>query len=293
MPLPRIAIVPGPSAGEVADLLRRHDTIDVTAAGGREPAALVVAVGPADEFTADVILDPAAPLADQVARLWSDRLAPLTEHLADRASRRLGSPVLRPHDPARLVTARRLLRRLSDGLAGEGLDDGSWTYDHIGSTSVPGLLAKPFVDLQLGVSDLPAEGSPMDEVLWAAGFVPEPGARPDSPGVYRDHIADPGLAPARMYRKRLYLRPDPGQVAILHVRLLGSPWWSYTVLFRDWLRTDADGRAAYQEAKQRAAAEHANDADEDDYTRAKAGFLHRVRSAYERHGTASPYRVRR
>lgn len=92
----------------------------------------------------------------------------------------------------------------------------------------------------------------------------------------------PGLAPDEAYRKRLYFRADPAPPAILHVRTLGSPWWSYTVQFRDWLRAYPAGCRAYEQAKQQAAGAHAHDADFDDYTRAKASFFDQVQAEYER-----------
>lgn len=80
--------------------------------------------------------------------------------------------------------------------------------------------------------------------------------------------ADPAL-----YRKRLYVRPDPEEPAILHVRPLGGPWWSATTRFRDRLRADPAFRDAYAAVKDREARAHAEDDDYDDYTRAKSGFI--------------------
>ena len=56
--------------------------------------------------------------------------------------------------------------------------------------------------------------------------------------------------------------------------------------FRDWLRASPAGRRSYEKAKQRAAADHAHDADFDDYTRAKAAFFDQVQAEYEQ---AAPY----
>lgn len=279
----------GPGAQRLAELLRALDgdgLTDVVVSARPTVAGLVIGVG--DD--ADVAPDPAA---DAVARLWAERIGPFARRLAGRDRTGGAPPELLPHDPELLTAARRLLRRIGHGLAGEGLDDGSWTYDHIGSTAVPGIRAKRFVDLQLGVDPLPETGSAFDRVLLAAGYLPATGARPDSPGVYRDDVREPGLAPDDAYRKRLYVRPDPGLPSILHVRPLGGPWWSYTVLFRDWLRVDPDARTAYQAMKAAAAAKHAADADYDDYTRAKTAFFDRVRAEFERLGRTSPYRVRR
>jgi GrpB-like predicted nucleotidyltransferase (UPF0157 family) len=94
-------------------------------------------------------------------------------------------------------------------------------------------------------------------------------------------VKEPGLAPGGAYRKRLYVRPDPPAPAILHVRVLGAPWSSYTVQFRDWLRASPAARHDYEQAKEQAAATHAGDADFDDYTRAKGAFFDHVQAGYQ------------
>jgi GrpB-like predicted nucleotidyltransferase (UPF0157 family) len=281
----RVEVISGAFSAELAGRLREHDSaglLAVTVADRPGVAALVVAADQdcADRRGVDAVLAAGQPLGPQVDRLWADRLAPFAQHLAGITPMRLGPASLRPHDPGLPAAATRLLDRLRAALARRGLDDGRWTYDHIGSTAVPGLRAKRIIDVQIGVGSLPAEGSPADQVLEAAGFVAAAGSRPDSPGVYRDRVKDPGLAPDAAYRKRLYFRADPPLPAILHVRQLGAPWWSYTVQFRDWLRASPEGRRAYEHAKQQAADAHASDPDFDDYTRAKAAFFDRVHAAY-------------
>jgi GrpB-like predicted nucleotidyltransferase (UPF0157 family) len=182
-------------------------------------AGLVVSVGGRDAAGspgADVRLVADASLPDQVSRLWADRAGPLARRLAGIEPVPADPPVLAAHDPARAAAAARLLGRLRAGLRAAGLDDGTWTYGHIGSTAVPGLRAKPFVDLQVGVTGLPAPGSPAEDVMRGAGFQPTSGSRPDSPGVGRDGVLDPAAGvPEAMYRKRLYVRPDPAEPAIL------------------------------------------------------------------------------
>jgi GrpB-like predicted nucleotidyltransferase (UPF0157 family) len=294
----RIQVLSGPDADVVAGRLREQDNAGMLAVTvGDEPATVALVVGTRagaeDAGSADVVLDDRQPLVAQADRLWAQRLEPFARRMAGSGRARPGPPALRPHDPRLPDAAQRMLGRIRGGLTSRGLDDGRWTYDHIGSTAVPGLRAKPFIDLQLGAVSVPEEGSPVDDVLAAAGFVPARGARPDSPGVHWDEIRVPGLAPAEAYRKRLYVRYDPGQPAILHVRQLGAPWWSYTVQFRDWLRADPAGRRAYEEMKQRAADAHASDADFDGYTRAKTEFFDRVQAAYEQiapHHDAPPGR---
>ena len=282
----RIQVLSGPHADVVAGRLREQDSAGMlTVTVGDQPATVALVVGTragaGAARSADVLLDDRRPLMAQADRLWAERLAPFAHRMAGPGRARPGPPVLRPHDPRLPAAAQRMLGRIRGGLTGRGLDDGRWTYDHIGSTAVPALRAKPFIDLQLGAVRVPEEGSPVDGVLAAAGFVPALGARPDSPGVHRDEVRVPGLAPAEAYRKRLYVRYDPGQPAILHVRRLGAPWWSYTLQFRDWLRANPAGRRAYEEMKQRAADAHASDGDFDDYTRAKTAFFDRVQGEYE------------
>ncbi|TAL21208.1 MAG: GrpB family protein [Frankiales bacterium] len=92
--------------------------------------------------------------------------------------------------------------------------------DHVGSTSVPGLAAKPIVDVQVVVPDLEAAVEP----LVAAGYV----LRVREEG----HRVLKGEPPANVH---LYLPGDPEIEA--HLR------------FRDLLRTDPEARRRYEELK--------------------------------------------
>jgi len=286
----RIGVMPSADADKLASRLRERDSsglLSIVLGDSLATVALVVGIrsGSLDDQAADVLLDDSQPLTAQADWLWSERLSPFVRAMAGLADRKPGPPELREHDPQLPAAAARMLGRIRAGLTRGGLDDGRWTYDHIGSTAVPDLRAKRFIDLQIGLDPLPPEGSPVDEVLASAGFLPAKGARPDSPGVYRNGIKDSCLAPSDFYRKRLFFRSDPDLPSILHIRLLGSPWWSYTVQFRDWLRANQAGRRAYEQMKQRAAEAHANDADFDDYTRAKGAFFDLVQADYERTAT--------
>ncbi|HET7120869.1 MAG TPA: GrpB family protein [Solirubrobacterales bacterium] len=99
--------------------------------------------------------------------------------------------------------------------------------EHIGSTAVPGLGAKPIVDIQLSVED-PAEESYIPP-LEAAGYclrVREEGHR--------------------------MLRTADLDVH-LHVCAADSDWERRHLLFRDWLRRSAADRRLYEETKRRLA----------------------------------------
>ena len=113
-------------------------------------------------------------------------------------------------------------RRIVEALAASGI---AVDVEHIGSTSVPGLAAKPIVDVVVAVPDITAEEDYLDPLL-AAGYelrVREPGHR-----LVR--------TPARDVHVHVYRRGDP---AVDDYRLL-----------RDRLRSDAADRALYESVKQ-------------------------------------------
>ncbi|MBM7774504.1 GrpB-like predicted nucleotidyltransferase (UPF0157 family) [Actinokineospora baliensis] len=154
-----------------------------------------------------------------------------------------------------------------------GLGEG-FTWDHIGSTSVPGLAAKDVVDLQVGVPSLDDVGG-LAEAVLAAGFVDVALTVPGSPGVVRDAVRGRRRRGVR-WDKRLFASGDPGCRAILHVREIGSPWWGFTRAFRDLLRADAGVRGEYEQVKRDLTGVHAGDVDNDRYTVAKSVFFDRV-----------------
>ncbi|MFE7332165.1 GrpB family protein [Streptomyces sp. NPDC057565] len=120
----------------------------------------------------------------------------------------------------------------------EALGDAAARIDHIGSTSVPGLVAKPVIDIQISVASL----EPTDRFvvpLTGMGFV----YRADNPE-----------------RTKRYFREPPGQRRThLHVRQLGSFSQQFPLLFRDYLRCHATAAAEYAAVKRRCAAAFRND----------------------------------
>lgn len=107
------------------------------------------------------------------------------------------------------------------------LGDAGQRVEHVGSTAVPGLAAKPVIDIQVSVPDLAAEA------LYIAPL--------ERAGVqlrYRDN-------------QHRFFRPSPGRPWDVHVHVCAaeSPWERRHLLFRDYLRVSADARAAYTEAK--------------------------------------------
>jgi GrpB-like predicted nucleotidyltransferase (UPF0157 family) len=185
-----------------------------------------------------------------------------------------GAPVLPAYDPRWPDIASRLIAQLR-----QAAPDPDWTFDHIGSTAVPGLSAKNIIDLQVRVAHLPSCDE-LDRLIGPLGYVRARGARPESPGVFRDIPRGSEPASDDVWVKRLYLRPgDP--LTVLHIRRADSPFARYTIWFRDWLRAHEQERDRYAAVKMHLGAIHANDADYDDYTRDKTAYLDEVQPVFE------------
>lgn len=166
------------------------------------------------------------------------------------------------------------LRPALDGLS--GIEAAS--LEHIGSTAVPGLPAKPLLDLQLRISPLPGDDV-LCRRLEPLGYVRARGAQPDSPGVDRDLPRGSLAVEPAVWEKSLFWHE--GEQAILHVRRADSPWGLYTIWFRDWLRAVPDARDRYAAEKRRLSVEQIGKPDYDDYTRAKTDFFDQVQSEFE------------
>ena len=189
---------------------------------------------------ADVWIDtdrePAA-VAAQVTALWRDRLLPFEHNVRTRTVVRRPERVeLMERHEEWAATARRLAGRIARaaGDLGRGVE-------HIGSTAVSGLPAKPVIDLQLAVVGL-EDADALADALADAGFPP---LGPKQDTVVRDVDADPAR-----WAKRLHGGADPEVVVHLHVREHGSPGWRMALLLRDWLRAEAGERVAYAAQKQ-------------------------------------------
>lgn len=132
--------------------------------------------------------------------------------------------------------------------------------EHVGSTAVPGLAAKPVLDVMAPMRDLSAETvSAVVPVLSAAGwcFVP------------------PELDVAAPWRRFFVLPDAEGRRRVAHLHLLpeGHPRWRAQLKFRDALRADPALAAEYAEVKRRLAGEVT---DREEYTAGKTEFVRRV-----------------
>ena len=162
------------------------------------------------------------------------------------------APAVHPHDPRLLPAAETEQARLADVLA-PWLVDG---VEHVGSTAVPGLAAKPVIDLMASVRDLDEVVTQAGDVLAADGWCYVPPELDNHP-----------------YR-RFFVKPDEaGQHRIAHLHLIqaGHPRWAEQLAFRDALRRDGELARQYGELKKQLAERHADDREA--YTAAKAEFV--------------------
>jgi GrpB-like predicted nucleotidyltransferase (UPF0157 family) len=134
---------------------------------------------------------------------------------------------LAPYDPAWPSLFTRLEQRIRAALEGDVL-----LLEHVGSTSVPGLSAKPIIDIVLAVADSSDEAAYVER-LEQRGF--------------KLRIREPDW-----YEHRLLKSSDPN--ANLHVFSEGCEEIDRMILFRDWLRNHANDRLLYEEKKQELAA---------------------------------------
>lgn len=135
----------------------------------------------------------------------------------------------------------------------EVLGETALRIDHIGSTSIPGLAAKPVIDVQISVASF----EPLDVFripIESVGFV----FRANNPDLTKRYFRE------RSGERRTHI----------HVRRLGSWVERSVLLFRDYVRVHAEDAKRYVELKYRLAEEYLDD--RAGYTDAKAPFIWKV-----------------
>jgi GrpB-like predicted nucleotidyltransferase (UPF0157 family) len=136
---------------------------------------------------------------------------------------------------------------LLEDAIGEWLEGG---IHHVGSTAVPGLEAKPIIDILVGVRD-----------LQTARACFEPLAELDY--LYAPYLPD---------EMHWFCKPDPAhRTHHLHLVPFGSPRYHDELAFRDRLRGDPQLAAHYAALKRDLARRHPDDREA--YTAAKGEFI--------------------
>ncbi|WP_418276565.1 GrpB family protein [Isoptericola jiangsuensis] len=187
--------------------------------------------------------------ADEILTFRDDAAPPGASPWVDGAAPEHGLTLVE-HDPrwAQVFARTAAQIRAALGTAAIGVE-------HVGSTSVPGLPAKPIVDVDLTVAD-PDDEDAYVPALVAAGFVLR--------------VREPWWYGHRMFR-------GPGAPTNVHVFAPDGPETVRHRMFRDWLREHPEDRDLYRDTKL-AAAREANAAGEHvmQYNARKAGVIREI-----------------
>ena len=124
--------------------------------------------------------------------------------------------------------------------------------EHIGSTAIPGIPAKPILDIMAAVEDL-GQAEHLAPDLAMLGYV------------FRPHEEVPG--------REYFPRDDTDGKRTHHLSLVvkGSQFWEGQLLFRDVLRSDARAHREYANLKRKLAKQYHND--RPGYVEAKGPFV--------------------
>jgi GrpB-like predicted nucleotidyltransferase (UPF0157 family) len=123
--------------------------------------------------------------------------------------------------------------------------------EHVGSTAVPGLGAKPIIDMMIGVRSL-ADGEKCAKPLEGLGY--------ECKGEF-------GI-PGRLYFRKVEEGKRTHQI---HMVKVGSEFWERHLLFRNYLREHPEEARDYHELKVKLATEFGTDREA--YTEAKTEFI--------------------
>jgi GrpB-like predicted nucleotidyltransferase (UPF0157 family) len=132
------------------------------------------------------------------------------------------------------------------------LGDTALLIEHIGSTSVPGLAAKPIIDILVVVADSTDESAYLPQ-LEAAGYVLR--------------VREPEWNEHRMFR-------TPEKTVHVHLYSAGCREIERNLIFRDRLRQNSNDRKTYEQTKRALAAKEWNDMN--DYAAAKTAVIEAI-----------------
>ncbi len=153
---------------------------------------------------------------------------------------------------------------------------GEWAADiqHVGSTAIPGIAAKPIIDIAIHLRSL-LDGFKCITPLVELGY---------------ECLGEYGI-PGRIYFRKGTSTPLPGQshggvgrTHQIHMYETGHEQYEKQIVFRDYLRSRAEAAREYEGLKRELAVRHAGDLEA--YAMAKSDFVREVlrRARLERDG---------
>lgn len=138
--------------------------------------------------------------------------------------------------------------------------------EHIGSTAVPGLSAKPVIDMQVETTDLDRARMEVAPLLQARGY---------------EFIWRPSIGEAAPFYA-WFIKRDPSGQRTHHIHMVVPDRASEDrIRFRDHLRADPAAAARYETLKRDLALRYPNDRVA--YTREKTGFIRSCLDATHRY----------
>jgi GrpB-like predicted nucleotidyltransferase (UPF0157 family) len=133
------------------------------------------------------------------------------------------------------------------------LGEGVVQIEHIGSTSVPGLAAKPIIDIAVGVADF-EEAQAYVPVVESLGYTYEPAFEAELP------------------ERRFFWKGSPSlHTHHIHMAEPGSLEWIKPIVFRDYLREHSEEARQYQALKRDLAVRCGSDMEA--YVKGKTEFV--------------------
>jgi GrpB-like predicted nucleotidyltransferase (UPF0157 family) len=127
--------------------------------------------------------------------------------------------------------------------------------EHVGSTAVPDLGAKPIIDIMVGINRL-SDAKECIEPLKGIGYEYDPRYEVELP------------------ERRYFQKGQSSNHYHLHMVEVTSDFWERHLLFRDFLRTHPETGLQYQKLKQELAARYRTE--RETYTESKTSFIESV-----------------
>lgn len=159
--------------------------------------------------------------------------------------------ILSPYNPIWKQLFEQEKELLSTTLSGT-----DFTIEHIGSTSIENLDAKPVIDIMIGLTDFSKANDQVKKIV-PAGYQ------------YIDRYED------TMPYRRFFIKDQDGiRTHHIHMVQTGTEFWQRHLAFRDYLRQHPEEKLRYQELKQKLSQQEWNDVN--DYANAKTAFIREI-----------------
>ena len=167
--------------------------------------------------------------------------------------------VLGEYDPRWIEIFNKEKKAITDAI-GEYVE----SIEHIGSTAILGIKAKPEIDILIGVGDI-GKISPVIDLLSSIGYVYFP--------KFEEFVPE-----------RRYFIKSEGIVPLVHIHMVEtkSDFYRDHILFRDYLRNHPEDAQRYERLKEELIEEF--NGERDGYTEGKVGFIKEILVKAAKHG---------